>query len=87
MWGRALAGLVPGFFVSAGLIGLIGWSLPGPWQSALVGSIAGFFPLWTFVIAASFAFADARRAWLCWSVLAFASFAALALLRATALVA
>ena len=86
MWGRALAGLVPGFFASAGLTGLVSWSLPGPWQSALVGALAAFFPLWMGVFAASFAFADARRAWLWLTLAAVASFGSLAVLRAAALV-
>jgi hypothetical protein len=86
MWGRTLAGILPGFFLSAGLVGLVSWSLPGPWQSTLVGAIAAFFPLWMSVIATSFAFADARRAWLWLTVAAIVSFAALALLRAAALI-
>ena len=42
MWARASAGIVPGFFLSAALVGLASWMLPGPWQSTLV---AGGLPL------------------------------------------
>lgn len=87
MWARALAGLVPGFFLSAGVIGLFCWILPGPWQRTLVGGLAAFFPLWMGMFAVSFAFADARRAWFWLTLAASASFAALWLLRAAALVA
>ena len=70
MWGRALAGVVPGFFLSAAALGLLCWSLPGPWQSTLVPSAVAFFPLWIAVIAASFKFASSLRAWLWLSTLA-----------------
>lgn len=82
-WGRILAGVVPGFFVAAAGIGLLTWAAPGPWRHALVPGLIGFFPLWIAVIAASLAFANARRAWIVWSLLAVAGFGALALLRAT----
>lgn len=64
MWPRALAGIVAGFFLSAGLVGLVSWLLPGPWQSTIVGAAIAFLPLWMGLIAASFAFRDGRRAWL-----------------------
>jgi len=86
MWGRALAGLLPGFFVSAGVIGLASWSLPGPWQNTLVGALAAFFPLWMGVFAASFSFTDARRAWTWLTLGAAASLATLVLLRTFELV-
>ncbi len=77
MWGRAFAGIVPGFFVSAALVGLACWSWPGPWQSTLVIGVAAFLPLWMGVIAASFQFRDARRAWTWLGVLALLGFALL----------
>lgn len=64
MWGRALAGVVPGFFLSAATLGLLCWSLPGPWQSTLVPGTVAFFPLWIVVIAASCKFSSGARAWL-----------------------
>ncbi|KRG70905.1 hypothetical protein [Pseudoxanthomonas dokdonensis] len=70
MWARALAGVVPGFFLSAAVLGLFCWGLPGPWQSTLVPGLVAFFPIWTIVIAASFKFADGRRAWAWLSALA-----------------
>lgn len=63
MWTRALAGIVPGFFLSAGLVGLVSWLLPGPWQATLVGGMLAFFPVWMVVAAAAFGFRDGRRAW------------------------
>ena len=71
MWARALAGVFPGFFLSAALVGLICWSLPGPWQGTLVPGLVAFFPLWMIVIGASFFFSSGKRAWvwLCASAL------------------
>ena len=63
MWARATAGVVPGFFLSAALIGLVSWLLPGPWEQTLVPGIVAFFPVWMGVIGASFMFASGKRAW------------------------
>lgn len=82
MGSRVLAGLVPGFFATAAIVGLICWGLPGPWPSTIVAGIIGFVPLWMGVLAASFAFASARRAHAVWSAMALAGFALLWLLRA-----
>lgn len=79
MWGRVSAGIVPGFFLSAALIGLACWLPPGPWQSTLVPGVLAFVPVWVGVICASLQFASGRRAWLWLSALAIA---ALGLLRA-----
>src|SRR3546814_6402406 len=35
-----------GFFLAAALVGLVGWALPGPWQSTIVPGLVAFFPLW-----------------------------------------
>lgn len=86
MWGRALAGTVPGFFASAGVTGLVCWCLPGPWEATLVGGISAFFPLWMGVLAGSFQFASARRAWLWLSLAAIASLGLLGLLQRSGLV-
>lgn len=67
MWGRATAGIFPGFFVAAALVGLGSWLLPGAWEQALVPGIVAFFAVWVGVISASFMFANGRRAWL-WMV-------------------
>ncbi|MBN8922009.1 MAG: hypothetical protein BGP10_13880 [Rhodanobacter sp. 68-29] len=79
MWARASAGVVPGFFLSAALTGLVGWLLPGPWQSVLVPCVLAFFPVWIGVVCASLQFASGKQAWLWLSVLALAG---LGLLRA-----
>ncbi|MET0656441.1 MAG: hypothetical protein ABWY94_12805 [Pseudoxanthomonas sp.] len=77
MWSRALAGVFPGFFLSSGLLGLVCWSLPGPWQGTLVPGIIAFFPTWMIVIGASFFFSTGRRAWAWLSVSAAALLGAL----------
>lgn len=63
MWSRASAGLVAGFFLAAALVGLVGWTLPGPWRSTLVPGLVMFFPLWIGFAGAAFAFSSGRRAW------------------------
>jgi hypothetical protein len=64
MWARAGAGVLPGFFLAAALVGLVGWLLPGLWESTMVAGLAAFFPLWIGVICAAFRFSSGRRAWL-----------------------
>ncbi|MDO1528073.1 hypothetical protein QMK61_04430 [Fulvimonas sp. R45] len=64
MWARVGAGVVAGFFLSAALVGLACWSLPGPWQGTLVPGVLAFVPVWVGVICASLQFASGRRAWL-----------------------
>ncbi len=81
MWGRASAALVPGFFLAAGLMGLVCWTLPGPWQSTLVPGLVAFFPLWICVAGAAFAFASGARAWAWLGGLAIASLGGLWLLQ------
>lgn len=63
MWARASAGVVAGFFLSAAVVGLVCWGLPGPWTSTLVGGLVAFVPVWMGVMAGAFAFANGRRAW------------------------
>ncbi|KAF1692885.1 hypothetical protein [Pseudoxanthomonas koreensis] len=77
MWGRALAGIFPGFFLAAGLTGLLCWLPPGPWQATIVPGIIAFIPLWSGVAAAAFAFSSARRAWAWLGGLAVAALGAL----------
>lgn len=81
MWARASAGVVAGFFLSAAIIGLVSWSLPGPWQSTLVAGLLAFFPVWTGVIALAFAFRNGVRAWWCYGGLALAGLSLLWLLQ------
>ncbi|MDR0184407.1 hypothetical protein [Lysobacter arvi] len=81
MWTRAFAGIVPGFLLSAGLVGLLTWALPGPWQGTIVAGIITFFIVWIAVMGASFQFASGRRAWAWLSALAAASLGALWLLQ------
>jgi hypothetical protein len=82
MWSRASAGLVAGFFLAAALVGLVGWALPGPWQSSIVPGLVVFFPLWIGLAAAAFAFSSGRRAWGWLGGLALIGFGALWALRA-----
>ena len=63
MWVRASAGVVPGFFLAAALLGLISWLLPGAWEATMVAGLVAFFPLWTGVICAAFRFSTGTRAW------------------------
>ena len=77
MWARATAGIVPGFFLSAALVGLVSWMLPGDWQSTIVAGLIAFFPVWIPVIAASFNFANGKRAWAWLSALAVVAMGAL----------
>jgi hypothetical protein len=63
MWGRATAGVVPGFLVAAALVGWACWLWPGLWQHTLVPGLVAFFPAWVGVICASFKFASGVRAW------------------------
>lgn len=81
MWARATAGIVPGFFLAAAIVGLVGWLLPGPWQSTLVAGGLAFFPVWIGVFCLAFQFRNGARAWLFYSVLAAAGLGGLALLR------
>ena len=84
MWSRAGAGLVAGFFLAAALVGLVGWALPGPWQSTIVPGLVAFFPLWIGAAGVAFACASGRRAWGWLGGLALAGFALLWALRALA---
>lgn len=77
MWSRATAGIIPGFFLSAALVGLVSWLLPGEWDATLVAGIIAFFPVWMGVIAASFKFATGKRAWAWMSLLAVLAMAVL----------
>ena len=63
MWARATAGILPGFFLAAALVGLVSWLLPGPWEQTLVPGVIVFFPVWVGIIAASFQFRNGKRAW------------------------
>ena len=81
MWARASAGIVPGFFLSAALVGLASWMLPGPWQSTLVAGGLAFFPVWTGVFCLAFRFRSGARAWWAYILLSAAGLGGLALLR------
>lgn len=63
MWARAGAGVLPGFFLSAAVIGLLGRLLPGSWEAGMMAGLTAFFPLWIGVICATFRFPSGRRAW------------------------
>jgi hypothetical protein len=81
MWSRALAGIVPGFLLSAGLVGLLTFALPGPWQGTLVPGIIAFFVVWMAVMGASFQFASGKRSWAWLGSLAIATLGALWLMQ------
>src|SRR3546814_11703149 len=82
MWSRAGAGLVAGFFLAAALVGLVGWALPGPWQSTIVPGLVAFFPLWIAAAGMAFGLGRGRRAWAWLGGLALACFPLLLELRA-----
>src|SRR3546814_9766663 len=77
MWSRAGASLVAGFILADALVGLVGWALPGPWQSTIVPGLMAFFPLWFGAAGTAFGSRNGRpaRAWL--GGLAIAGFARL----------
>ena len=81
MWGRATAGAVPGFLLAAGLVGLVCWCLPGPWQASLVGGMVAFFPLWVGVFCVAFLFRSGVAAWTWLSLAALAALGVLWLLQ------
>lgn len=81
MWARATAGIVPGFFLSAAIVGLVSWLLPGPWQSTLVAGGLVFFPVWVSVFCAGFQFRSGARTWAIYSLASVLGLALLALLR------
>lgn len=81
MWARALAGLLPGFFVAAAAAGLAAWLPPGPWQSAIVASMIAFIPFWMLAALWAFAFRTGLRAWAGLSAAAALGFGFLWLLR------
>lgn len=81
MWARASAGIVPGFFFAAGLLGLVSWLLPGPWESTIVVGLLAFFPLWIGIVCASLRFSSGRRAWLWLGALALSALGLLYLLQ------
>src|SRR3546814_16786992 len=82
MWSRAGAGLVAGFCLAAALVGLVGWALPGPWQSTIVPGLVAFFTLWIGAAGMAFGLGSGSRAWAWQGGLALACFALLWALRA-----
>lgn len=86
MWARAFAGIFPGFFLAAGLVGAVSWLWPGPWQATLVPGLIAIFPVWISVIGAAFFFRDGKRAWAWLSVAALVAMGFLWLLQSMRLV-
>ncbi|WP_426689453.1 hypothetical protein [Rhodanobacter ginsengiterrae] len=82
MWARLGAGIVPGFFLAAALLGLVSWLLPGAWQSTMMVGLLCFFPLWIGVLCTSLRFSSGKRAWLWLSGLALFGLGLLWLLQA-----
>lgn len=62
--GKAAAGVMAGFVLSACLLALTLRALPGHGQAWLVAALIIFVPLWLALVAASFLFRSVRRAWL-----------------------
>lgn len=83
MWTRLAAGVVPGFFLAAGVLGLVCWSLPGPWQATIVPGLVAFLPLWIGLVCVSLRYADGVRAWAWLTALAILALALLWLLQAS----
>lgn len=83
MWGRFSAGVLPGFFLAAALVGLVGWLLSGPWESTMVPSLLAFFPLWIGLIGAACRFSSGKHAWTWLSALALLGLGLLWLLQAS----
>ncbi len=81
MWARASAGIVPGFFLAAALVGLVSWLLPGAWESTMVAGLLAFFPLWIGVFCVAFRFSSGARAWAGLSALALSALGLLWLLQ------
>lgn len=81
MWARAGAGIVPGFFLAAALVGLVSWLLPGAWESTMVAGLLAFFPLWIGVLCIAFRFSSGARAWAWLSALALSALGLLWLLQ------
>jgi hypothetical protein len=77
MWARLAAGVVPGFFLAAALVGLACWLPPGAWQATLVPGLVAFFPVWLAIVCLSLRFASGTRAWLWLTGLAVAGLALL----------
>jgi hypothetical protein len=83
MWARLSAGIVPGFFLAAALLGLLSWLLPGRWESTIMVGLLAFFPLWIGIVCAALRFSSGRRAWLCLGSAAVAGLGLLRLLQAS----
>lgn len=83
MWARASAGVLPGFFLAAALVGLVCWLLPGPWEPTMVPGLLAFFPLWIGLICAACRFPNGKHAWGWLSALALLGLGLLWLLQAS----
>lgn len=83
MWAPASAGIVPGFFLAAALLGLVSWLLPGPWESTMVVGLLAFFPLWIGIVCASLRLPGGKHAWLWLSALALSALGLLYLLQSS----
>lgn len=83
MWMRLGAGVLPGCFLAAALVGLACWLPPGPWERSMVPGLVAFFPVWLAIVCLSLRFATAPRAWLWLSGLAVAGLGVLQLLQRT----
>jgi hypothetical protein len=63
MLGKALAGILLGAPLSAAALGVLIWGWPGEWERVSVPLLSLFFPLWAGVMAATYLFKSAGRAW------------------------
>lgn len=65
---KTLAGLFPGFFLTAAIIGWSNWLLPGLWTQSVMICLLMFFPIWIAVICLCLLARTNRKAWLATSV-------------------
>ena len=64
MLSKAVAGILLGAPLCVATLGVLIWASPGPWEHVVIPLMYLFFPLWAAVMAATYLFGSARRAWL-----------------------
>lgn len=81
MLSRCFAGILLGAPLAAFFLGLCVWISPGPWENVVVPWLLLFFPAWVGVMAATYLFRSATRAWVVLLVANVAMFGLLWLVR------
>jgi hypothetical protein len=64
MLSKALAGILLGAPLSAAALGVLIWAWPGDWERVVIPLTYLFFPAWAGVMAATYLFKSASRAWI-----------------------